>query len=43
MPDRGDRRVVEVFGKIDPGDLCAQRARNRTDLKRTVGHLPIIF
>ena len=38
MPDRGDRAVVEVLGEIDPGDLGSERAGNRTDLKRTVGH-----
>ena len=43
MPDRRDRAVVEVFGKIDPGDLGPERAGNRTDLKRTVGHQPMIF
>ena len=43
LPDRSDRPAVEVSGKIDPGDLGAQRAGDRTDLKRTVGHEPMIF
>jgi len=38
MPDRSDRAVVEILGKIDPGDLGPERAGNRTDLQRTVGH-----
>ena len=42
-PDRGDRRVVEVCAKIDPGDLGPERAGNRMDLKRAVGHHPMIF
>src|SRR5215470_17801204 len=42
-PDRGDRSVAEVFGEIEPGNLGAQSARDRMDLKRTVGHQLMIF
>ena len=41
-PDRRDRAFVEVFGKIDAGDRGAERAGDRTDLQRTVGHQPIV-
>ena len=42
-PDRGDRRLVEVRTKIDPGDLGPERAGNRMDLKRAVGHQRMIL
>ena len=41
-PDRLDRSLVEVLGKINTGNLGAQRAGDRLDLKRVVGHSPIV-
>jgi hypothetical protein len=37
-PDRRARAVIEVCRKIDFGDLGPERAGDRTDLKRTIGH-----
>jgi Family of unknown function (DUF6516) len=37
-PDRRDRVVVEILGKIDPGDVGPERAGDRTDIKRVAAH-----
>jgi hypothetical protein len=37
-----DRAVTKVCRKIDFGDLGPERAGDRTDLKRTIGHYLII-
>src|SRR5262249_24933010 len=43
LPHCSDDGIAEIFGKIDPGNLGAQCPGDRAEVKRTIGHVFIIF